>query len=121
MVRLLRSCGLNAERVPLSGSASPGRPDVCVGELTISVKYGKACPEILYKHAMFWLDEFLVVPLWPWLIGACEAHRELPRLQAPKSVEGELSRCRVLIGRTKGQEWKAVGKVEDLAKLRRCA
>ena len=120
LVKLLRKLGFPAERVPLSGSTRRDKADLVVGELAISVKYGKSCPNALYLASMGWLGEILVVPLIPWLLGCINRWERLPSL-APKpgkAILREVQQGKVMVGRQKRDEWKLAGYIEDLLKLK---
>lgn len=71
LVRLLRSLGLKAKRVPLSGAAPNFPGDLVLEELPgwrVEVKYGQHVPARLFR----WLEErellLLRRPRAPWLV-----------------------------------------------------
>ncbi|MEM1691788.1 MAG: hypothetical protein QXK45_03870 [Thermofilaceae archaeon] len=110
LVRLLRSYGLEAERVPLSGAAHRRRADVLVEGLCLSVKYGAAAPSCLFRTSIFWLGPYLVVPLEPLLAGWIVPGGRLPSWTPSRQVENELAEADLLVARRKGGEWVVCGK-----------
>jgi len=118
LVRILRSLGIEAERVPLSGSTRRDKADILVDGVAISVKYGKACPKSLYLASMGWLGEVLVVPLLPWLYGCINRTERLPKISPRNVLAKEVQPRRVLAGRDKRGEWKLAGRLEDLLVLK---
>lgn len=117
LVRLLRSYGVEAERVPLSGATHRQRADVLAGGLCVSVKYGTAAPSCLFHASVFWLGPYLVVPLEPLLAGWIVRGKDLPVKLPSQRVKKELAQADLLIARRKGGEWVVCGEPHHVFKL----